>query len=1659
MMLVRLVIFMIFIVCSNLYSQQGNLDDFDMDYLSADDKNDFDFDISDYLLYDNENDFDSKLYRINSYAEFSGLYKLSNVDLIVDRVILKINLDEIKEYYNENSKKYSDNSEYQDTWLYNYFSENIRIVLTRYSEWVSFFYLYIYARDKDKAFKVLETVYNLNFYLGQLLNKYDRNKFERNLKRLFVEEHYKNPEIFLLTNSQEIKIKGIEKIENNVSHRHILQELNKNEIFKELNDPFMLTDNVKEMIKDYLDNIIINNNIKNLNDISEVDRIYYVYDFLMEKMNLKKSYDFKETTSKFYQGAYDLCLEYEKDGYCTGDCLSALFIYLAVAREMGLLINIAKVVKTSDNIYTGNHFAGVVYLKELKEYITLDIGLTIIGNREKDIIIETDRDALLYNAVYILNDNKFDKRDLFNIITKSYNENNPFILDHYIRVIPTNKEVNSHSEYLIKLINSRIEKIKNHNDQNFNLALYYYYLSLIYYKYERYEESNMYIDMSLNYDSNIMESYKLKGDLCYRLEKHREAINYYRKFVDYENIDSIDKIIEVYYKIAWIYACSLNDKIKFNEIIDEAFKLQRNKKYHLTWSDITVFINYTYVEIPGCSLLIYDDKGALSNIYLSTPIKLNNLLIDKGDYIIKKSISLYDNGYLKYGYLAEDFSIKVGDSELMLKSGEMIAFYETGEINNGCLAGNQEIMVGKNKIKLKSNAKNGKYDIGLYQNGNINYGYLAEDCPIKIGDSELMLKSGEMIRFYETGNVSAGYLAEDFSIKVGDSELNLKSGEGIGFYETGNVSAGYLAEDCPIKIGDNELMLKSGKEIAFYETGEINNGFLAGNQEIMVGKNKIKLKSNAENGKYDIGLYQNGNINYGYLAEDCPIKIGDNEIMLKSGEMIDFYETGNINYGYLAEDCPIKIGDSELNLKSGEGIGFYETGNINYGYLAENFPIKIGDSELNLKSGEGIGFYETGNISYGYLAEDFPIKIGDSELMLKSGEMIRFYETGNISYGYLAEDFPIKIGDSELMLKSGEIITFYETGNVSAGYLAEDCPIKIGDNELMLKSGEIIQFYENGAINVANLTQSKSIVLNGLKYEFSSLNFYPNGKIEGGIVEKPVNIKSGDNILFISGWLSFNELGFITEGYLSGEQNIKINNLLFKTKDGAPIEFFNDGSIRVVNTEDYLLNINNYSFTTNKVKFNQSGEITSANISKPSEIKLNSISYKIPENAKIEFYKEGILKSIIYPENIKIEYNNSNISIKSYCPLAFYKSGKIQSVYLSENSKINLNGKDADINNKDTFVSFHENGNIESISLKYNQEFEIKNKKYNFVFENVENQKTYRINFFNNGMVKDGYLANETNININENIFIAPVNTKISFYENGNVECFNIAKNTFYVENIPISSENISDKPDITLYEDGSIKSVYAVNDFDRIVKNTIYKFRGGNTIEFYKNGIVKNGCINEENSINLNGDIIYIKSNKNVNFDIGFSEDGTISFAYLNNDQKIKIGNNFFNIYDNCYVDFYSTGNIQHLEKIDIKSIKVGAKSFDFIGDYTEPSSVIFYENGNIAALSGVKEGELKIGQNKIKYHSIPGNYTISFYESGEVEAIFSLKGKQNIKIGQNKIIIKGNKDMWSIDFHKNGSVRSVISGEDQNILINKKNIKVKENQILYFDLRGNFL
>ena len=1484
MMLVRLVIFMIFIVCSNLYSQQGNLDDFDMDYLSADDKNDFDFDISDYLLYDNENDFDSKLYRINSYAEFSGLYKLSNVDLIVDRVILKINLDEIKEYYNENSKKYSDNSEYQDTWLYNYFSENIRIVLTRYSEWVSFFYLYIYARDKDKAFKVLETVYNLNFYLGQLLNKYDRNKFERNLKRLFVEEHYKNPEIFLLTNSQEIKIKGIEKIENNVSHRHILQELNKNEIFKELNDPFMLTDNVKEMIKDYLDNIIINNNIKNLNDISEVDRIYYVYDFLMEKMNLKKSYDFKETTSKFYQGAYDLCLEYEKDGYCTGDCLSALFIYLAVAREMGLLINIAKVVKTSDNIYTGNHFAGVVYLKELKEYITLDIGLTIIGNREKDIIIETDRDALLYNAVYILNDNKFDKRDLFNIITKSYNENNPFILDHYIRVIPTNKEVNSHSEYLIKLINSRIEKIKNHNDQNFNLALYYYYLSLIYYKYERYEESNMYIDMSLNYDSNIMESYKLKGDLCYRLEKHREAINYYRKFVDYENIDSIDKIIEVYYKIAWIYACSLNDKIKFNEIIDEAFKLQRNKKYHLTWSDITVFINYTYVEIPGCSLLIYDDKGALSNIYLSTPIKLNNLLIDKGDYIIKKSISLYDNGYLKYGYLAEDFSIKVGDSELMLKSGEMIAFYETGEINNGCLAGNQEIMVGKNKIKLKSNAKNGKYDIGLYQNGNINYGYLAEDCPIKIGDNEIMLKSGEMIDFYETGN-----------------------------------------------------------------------------------------------------------INYGYLAEDCPIKIGDSELMLKSGEMIDFYETGNINYGYLAEDCPIKIGDSEL--------------------------------------------------------------------MLKSGEMIRFYETGNISYGYLAEDFPIKIGDSELMLKSGEIITFYETGNVSAGYLAEDCPIKIGDNELMLKSGEIIQFYENGAINVANLTQSKSIVLNGLKYEFSSLNFYPNGKIEGGIVEKPVNIKSGDNILFISGWLSFNELGFITEGYLSGEQNIKINNLLFKTKDGAPIEFFNDGSIRVVNTEDYLLNINNYSFTTNKVKFNQSGEITSANISKPSEIKLNSISYKIPENAKIEFYKEGILKSIIYPENIKIEYNNSNISIKSYCPLAFYKSGKIQSVYLSENSKINLNGKDADINNKDTFVSFHENGNIESISLKYNQEFEIKNKKYNFVFENVENQKTYRINFFNNGMVKDGYLANETNININENIFIAPVNTKISFYENGNVECFNIAKNTFYVENIPISSENISDKPDITLYEDGSIKSVYAVNDFDRIVKNTIYKFRGGNTIEFYKNGIVKNGCINEENSINLNGDIIYIKSNKNVNFDIGFSEDGTISFAYLNNDQKIKIGNNFFNIYDNCYVDFYSTGNIQHLEKIDIKSIKVGAKSFDFIGDYTEPSSVIFYENGNIAALSGVKEGELKIGQNKIKYHSIPGNYTISFYESGEVEAIFSLKGKQNIKIGQNKIIIKGNKDMWSIDFHKNGSVRSVISGEDQNILINKKNIKVKENQILYFDLRGNFL
>lgn len=244
----------------------------------------------------------------------------------------------------------------------------------------------------------------------------------------------------------------------------------------------------------------------------------------------------------------------------------------------------------------------------------------------------------------------------------------------------------------------------------------------------------------------------------------------------------------------------------------------------------------------------------------------------------------------------------------------------------------------------------------------------------------------------------------------------------------------------------------------------------------------------------------------------------------------------------------------------------------------------------------------------------------------------------------------------------------------------------------------------------------------------------------------------------------------------------------------------------------------------------------------------------------------------------------------------------------------------------------------------------------------------------------------------------------VEYYKNGNIKskhsCKSVIKNGMYYK----YDENGTIKF-IENYKDDVLKNVTEYS-FDNIYKNTFFNDNKKETIIYYRNGIIKDRYINENdtkiiNKYNFNGEILY-------------------SAKYINNELKNKM------IYANGVLRKIIDNNVSKTFKYyrnkNIESITTRDGIYE--------NRTLHYENGNIHYIDNFKDGrrcgcpkhhglctEYHINGNKMsESHYKNGNLkgqSIGYYKSGNV---------------QSKCMYDYGKRIDGIFYRENGNIKSYI-------------------------------
>ena len=275
---------------------------------------------------------------------------------------------------------------------------------------------------------------------------------------------------------------------------------------------------------------------------------------------------------------------------------------------------------------------------------------------------------------------------------------------------------------------------------------------------------------------------------------------------------------------------------------------------------------------------------------------------------------------------------------------------------------------------------------------------------------------------------------------------------------------------------------------------------------------------------------------------------------------------------------------------------------------------------------------------------------------------------------------------------------------------------------------------------------------------------------------------------------------------------------------------------------------------------------------------------EIPADTKVWFYKSGKLKyTIAISKPIVFRIQGKEVLFTAqydlYVPMGFHENGNFRRGILAEETSFKVQDKSIIIKG---MSEFSETGQLLSGILARDETFIIQDNPIVFHAEKA-------ISFHRNGSVKNFVsLENDTFFRVqNKMVLFASIHRSfqsMEFFENGDVGTGSLAEDTiFTVQGRDLIFKELSL---VTFYENGSLLTGILFDNTLLMVQDKQVLIRGGGrkTIWLYEDGALKSGYLAESTELYFEGSSTIIDKNSYINLDnegtlIKYGKDGDLFF------------------------------------------------------------------------------------------------------------------------------------------------------------------------------------
>lgn len=953
--------------------------------------------------------------------------------------------------------------------------------------------------------------------------------------------------------------------------------------------------------------------------------------------------------------------------------------------------------------------------------------------------------------------------------------------------------------------------------------------------------------------------------------------------------------------------------------------------------------------------------------------------------------------------LTEDAPVFVGQNRYAFKKGTTLHYHLNGMPAGGTLAEGVEISVHGKTIPLAKESP-----LFFLDSGDIDVLktplVLNRPTQMMVAGCPLLLASGTRLYLTTEGELDVNKtrlnLAEPASFPVRGKNLPIASGVSLAFSPEGKLERLTLGAPVVLTVGNKSIEFPAGTVLACTDEGRLTSARLGDNTRMTRDTFDLVFAKSSE-----LTFSEEEHLLHGVLGPGNVVPMGVHRVPLPEKMELDFTPQENpvLLSVTLSADAPFVIKGRAFIFNGGSTLVFNSKKELDLPectlFMGQKGTFPLGPNTWKVKEGAALTLLKTGEVRSIDLAEPQEMKLGALRIPLAVPRRVFFNPDGTVdsleTEVVLASEMPLPLGPNTLPLGAGTRLYFQPNGLLDFTRLTlalgKDTLIRVGKQEWPLVKGTVLEYHQNGSMDLerTSFVLSKKVkkTVRGVEYSFQqggAVTFHRNGELASAMVADDVKIILDNNDLLFKGQRNF---VFKEDGSLDS--------------DATTLDLVQD---RIVKAGVFSIPFK----AGQTLRFHPNGQLKCGLILEPVTLTLGRSPIRMKKDNVLYFTEDGfldtVLTQVILEEPLTLTVGRNTIPFLEGTRIYFYNSGDVWQGILGREMALKVFNHEIPFK-KGKRLYFFVNGEVDcdrtELYLLADQRFPVGKNELMF-------QARKRFFLGPKGNVVQGWVTGVKSLEVGAGSFEFDPVAPVSFHDNGTVAALTLREDT--ATSVAGTTVTFSKGTEVQFYPNGILRE-------GELKENTTLwqaLFKSFTKISFYPNGVIQRGELKEAASLRVGDQKVRMDSGSPVEF----YDNGNLAGGRLAGTAKIHGSAGEVVLKGSSDVRFHSNGRLSAGTLEEGAVFPMGAKSFEV----NPGSAVTFYENGLLKEGYSRLPWRMTVRESEV---TLDPRAMISFFENGGVREGVLLTSAE-VSVGTEKILFaEGTK----IRFYSDGKVASGFS------------------------------